>query len=287
MRRFFILFLKKYFYRFFLGDKLAAATQLQQIQLWHYYKNANKNNTLPDFNSTGFKVFSQFEEDGKLLFVFSVLGMGNKTFVDIGSNDCVNSNCANFVVHFNWKGLFIDGDKSLIEIGKRFYNNIPNKWSYKPKFEHSFVTKENINETIKRNGFEGEIELLSIDIDGNDYWIWEALEIITPKVVLIESQVAFGDKNLIVPYQEKWNEDVENNFYSGASTLAFVKLGQKKGYRLVGSNEYGNNLFFVKNGLAENELPEIAFETTLKHPFAREKFGNFDCIKNKEFVIVN
>lgn len=277
-------FLKKYFYKIIIWDKLSTSTQIQQVQLYHYYKDCNKNNRLPNFNDTGFKVFSQFEEDGKLLFLFSIIGMGNKKFVDLGSNDCINSNCANFAIHFGWYGLFVDGDKKVIEIGKHFYKKTPNLWSYKPKFLNSFITVANVNDLIKNQGFEGEIELLSIDIDGNDYWVWDALEVIQPKVVIIESQVAFGLQNIIVPYAEKYTADLENNYYCGASNLALQKLGTKKGYRLVGANEYGNNLFFVKNGIAEKEIPEVDFETTLKHPFATDKFRYFNEMNEYKFT---
>ncbi|MGL2967015.1 hypothetical protein [Flavobacterium sp. XGLA_31] len=254
------------------------------MKLFHYYKDCQRNSVLPQFNETGFKVFSQFEEDGKLLYIFSLIGMGTKTFVDLGSNDCVNSNCANLAVHFNWKGLFVDGDKKLLEIGQRFYKKTPDTWSYKPQFAACFLTKDNVNQLLKSHGFEGEIDFLSIDIDGNDYWIWEALDVIQPRVVMIESQVVFGVQNLVVPYQADFKGDVTNNYYYGASGLALQKLGKKKGYRLIGANEYGNNLFFIKNGLAEKDLPEISIETTLQHPFATEKFECFEMIKHKDFL---
>ncbi|HOD11082.1 MAG TPA: hypothetical protein PKH91_10100 [Flavobacterium sp.] len=241
--------------------------------MFHYYIDCLRSNNLPNFNATGFKVFSQFEEDGKLLYIFSILGMGKKTFVDLGSNDCVNSNCANLAVHFNWKGMFVDGDKNLIEIGKKFYKRTPDFWSYKPKFVHAFLTKKNVNNIIQTKGFEGEIELLSIDIDGNDYWIWESLEIIQPKVVIIECQLAFGLEEKVIPYREDFREDVRNSDNYGASALALQKLGKQKGYRLVGANEYGNNLFFIKNGLAEVQLPEVSVESLLQHPFATEKYA--------------
>lgn len=268
-----INFLKKRFYKIKLYRQLSPSTQIQQVKLFHYYIDCLSSNNLPNFNATGFKVFSQFEEDGKLLYIFSILGMGKKTFVDLGSNDCVNSNCANLAVHFNWKGLFVDGDKNLIEIGKRFYKKTPNFWSYKPKFVHAFLTKKNVNNIIQSEGFEGEIELLSIDIDGNDYWIWESLEIIQPKVVIIECQLAFGLEEKVIPYREDFKEDVRNSDNYGASSLALQKLGKQKGYRLVGANEYGNNLFFIKNGLAEVQLPEVSVESLLQHPFATEKYA--------------
>lgn len=273
LKKLIINFLKKRFYKIKLYRQLSPSTQIQQVKLFHYYTDCLRTNNLPSFNTTGFKVFSQFEEDGKLLYIFSILGMGNKTFVDLGSNDCVNSNCANLAVHFNWKGLFVDGDKNLIEIGKKFYKKTPNFWSYKPKFVHAFLTKKNVNYIIQSEGFEGEIELLSIDIDGNDYWIWESLEIIQPKVVIIECQLAFGLEEKVIPYREDFKEDVRNSDNYGASALALQKLGKQKGYRLVGANECGNNLFFIKNGLAEVQLPEVSVESLLQHPFATEKYA--------------
>lgn len=279
-----LYFLKKYFYKVKLSSSLSPATQLQQVQLLHYYQDCQRMGSLPDFTTTGFKVFSQFEEDGKLLYIFSLLGMGNKRFVDLGSHDCVNSNCANLVVHFNWHGLFVDGDPRLLAIGQQFYKKTPNAWSYKPQFLNAFLTKDNVNHLLEQQGFEGEIEFLSIDIDGNDYWIWDALTVIQPKVVLIECQVSFGLRNAVVPYQADFVNDVSANNYYGASGVALQKLGKKKGYRLVGANEYGNNLFFVKNGLAENELPEISIESTLQHPFATSKFGQFEALQHKAFL---
>jgi hypothetical protein len=87
MLGYFKYLIKKNFYPFLLRDKFSATTQIAQIQLKQQYLEAKKKGMLPNFNDTGFKVFSQFEEDGKLLFLFSILGTENKTFVDIGSND--------------------------------------------------------------------------------------------------------------------------------------------------------------------------------------------------------
>lgn len=278
--------IKKYFYILFVGKKLSPAVQIKQIQLYQYYQDKKEQRKLPLFNTTGFKNFSQFEEDGLLLYIFSIIGMGSKTFVDIGSNDCVNSNCANLAIHFGWLGLFIDSNKTLINIGKKFYSKYPNPWNHPQQFSCSFITPENVNTLIEEKGISGEIELLSIDIDGNDFWIWKAIEIIKPKVVVIESQIAFGDKNLVVPYINGYNKDVKSNFYCGASTVALQKLGFEKGYRLIGSNEYGNNLFFMKNGIGENDFPEINALDTLKHPFATSKFNELKKIEHLPFTSV-
>jgi hypothetical protein len=275
--------LKKYLQIFRVWDRLSPSVQIAQRNQFLYYQDCLKKNTLPDFNDTGFKVFSQFEEDGKLLYLFSIIGMGSKTFVDLGSHDGINSNCANLLIHFGWKGLFVDADKKVIGRGRHFYKRYPDPWCYKPKFLHSFLTKENVNSIIENHDISGEIELLSIDIDGNDYWIWKALNVIQPKVVLIESQVAFGHHDLVIPYAEKITADVSDRSY-GASNVALTKLANEKGYRLVGSNEYGNNLFFVKNGIADAEIPEIAAESTLTHPFATEKFLDADALQKLTFT---
>ncbi len=265
-------FLKKHFYILKVGSRFSPSVQIQQVQLFHYYRDCQRNKTLPDFNETGFKVFSQFEEDGKLLYIFSLIGMGTKTFVDLGSHDGINSNCANLAINFGWKGLFVDGDETVIKRGRSFYKKYPDFWSYKPVFLHSFITKNNINPLLEEHRFTGEIDLLSIDIDGNDYWIWETLESIRPKVVIIESQVAFGHHDIVAQYIESFTDNPGNNYQCGASNLALNNLAKKKGYRLIGSNEYGNNLFFVRNGIADDELPEIDVALTLNHPFATEKF---------------
>jgi hypothetical protein len=277
-------FLKKHFYILRVRHRFTPSVQIQQVQLLHYYKDCQRNKKLPHFNDTGFKVFSQFEEDGKLLYIFSLIGMGDKTFVDLGSHDGINSNCANLALNFGWKGLFIDGDKTVIGRGRRFYKKYPDFWSYKPIFLHAFITKSNINSLLEEHHFRGPIDLLSIDIDGNDYWIWEALEAVRPKVVVIESQVAFGAHDIAAPYREDFNSDPGNNLYSGASNFALNTLARKKGYRLIGSNEYGNNLFFLQNGIADEELPEIDVASTLQHPFATEKFLDMAQLQKSNLI---
>jgi hypothetical protein len=258
--------LKKYFYIFRVWDRLSPATQIQQVQLYHYYNDCKKRGELPDFNTTGFKVFSQFEEDGKLLYIFSLLGMEHKTFVDIGSNDGVNSNCANLLIHFGWRGLFIDGDKTVIERGRRFYSRYPDPWNYKPKFLCRKVSVSNINTLLEQQGFIGEIDLLSIDLDSFDYYIWKALDVITPKVVIIEIELSLGLSEKVLPYNE--SEPSKN----AASAKAMNQLAREKGYRLVGANQYGHNMIFVHNNYGTDLLPEVAVESILTHPYATERF---------------
>ncbi|ANW95193.1 hypothetical protein AXE80_02350 [Wenyingzhuangia fucanilytica] len=273
-------FLKDKFLILKIRNRLSPTVQIEQRKLYLKYRELLKKKELPSVSETGYRVFSQFEEDGKLLFVFSVIGMKNKTFVEIGSDDGVNSNSANLYFNFAWRGLFIDGNSNSIKRGERFFNKYPHSWFYKPKFKCTKVTRENVNELIHEAGFQGEIGLLSIDIDGNDYWVWDAIDTISPEVVIIETHVEFGLNDIVVPYDPNYFYPGKHPVYHGASPVAMNKLANKKGYRLVGANELGFNFIFVKNGLADDMLPEVTVESLLTHPSVQEGYKTFEPIKD-------
>lgn len=275
---------KKYFLAYKYRNSFSPQVQITQRQLLLQHQTNYRSNVPVQLADTGFKVFSQFEEDGLLLFIFSVVGMKNKTFVDIGSNDGVNSNCANFALNFGWHGLFIDSDKDAIDIGKSFYSKYPDPWSYKPVFVCEKVNRENINAIIKNAGFEGAVDLLSIDIDGNDYWIWDAITIISPHVVIIEAKVEYGLNDAVVPYNADYSHLSKNPLYNGASPFAINKLANRKGYRLAGANAYGHNMIFVKRELAADYIPEVSVESILTHPKTRGSLEEFELVKHLEFV---
>ncbi|NQU52664.1 MAG: hypothetical protein HQ522_09010 [Bacteroidetes bacterium] len=243
-----------------------------------------KKGELPSINDTGFRVYSQFEEDGKLLFIFSVIGMTHKTFVEIGSDDGVNSNSANLYFNFGWHGLFLDGNPKSIKRGIKFFSKYPHPWHYKPKFTCAKVMRENVNELIEAAGYGGETGLLSIDIDGNDYWVWDAITVIDPQVVIIETHNEFGMNNIVVPYDPEYYYPGKHPIYHGASPVAMTKLANKKGYRLVGANDLGFNFIFVKNGLADKEIPEVTVESVLTHPSVEEGYKKFEEIKDWEYL---
>lgn len=276
--------LKKYFLVFKVRNRWSAQVQVAQRQLYLQYRDQLKADKLPAISETGFRVFSQFEEDGMLLFIFSILGMTNKTFVEIGSDDGVNSNSANLYFNFGWHGLFIDGNGSSIKRGKQFFSKYPHPYFYKPKFIHALVTRSNINQLIASSGLKGEIGLLSIDIDGNDYWIWDAIDVVTPQVVIIETHREFGVQNIVVPYDENYVYPGKHPMYNGASPVAMVNLAKRKGYRLVGANDLGFNFIFVKKGLADKEIPEVTVESVLTHPSVKESQKGFEAIKDWDFV---
>ncbi len=277
-------FLKDKFLITKIRNRFIPSVQVSQRQLFHYYRDCAKKNELPPLSETGFRVFSQFEEDGKLLFIFAVIGMEVNTFIEIGADDGINSNSANLYFNFGWQGLFIDANPASIKRGKKFFRKYPHPWFYQPAFICKKVTRENINGLIERSGYIGEIGLLSIDIDGNDYWIWEALEIIKPRVVMIETHNEFGMRNIVVPYDPNYSYPGKHLLYHGASPVAMNRLARRKGYRLVGANELGFNFIFIRNGLAEEKIPEVSVESVLNHPSSIAAAQKFREIENFEYI---
>jgi hypothetical protein len=277
-------FIKYYFVKRIHRDKLHPSVGIQQRQLMQHYLVCKQNGQLPDIKTTGFKVFSQFEEDGILLYLFSVIGEGTKTFIEIGANDGINSNCSNLAVHFGWSGLFFEGDANLIKRGRKFFAKIPTPYHPKPKYVQAIIKRENINELISSNGLSGDIELLSIDIDGNDYWVWDAIEAVSPKVVLIETHTEFGTNNIVVPYDPNYMYPGKHPIYHGASVIAMNKLAQKKGYRLVAASDLGINQIFLRNDLAVDEIPAINPASTLWHPQTIAGFQSFEAIKDWTYL---
>ena len=125
---------------------------------------------------------------------------------------------------------------------------------------HSWITRENVNTLISDAGLEREIGLLSIDIDGNDYWIWEAISVCEPLVVVIEYNSLFGAKRSVAaPYDERFDRHAfpkgadGKAIYFGASLEALTRLGRRKGYRLVAVEPRGVNAFFLRDDVR----PEI------------------------------
>jgi hypothetical protein len=245
-----------------------AATQIQ-LQLV-YRRMVDEGRSLPSIG--GVQAYSQADEDGILLVLFSVLGASTKLCVEICAGDGAECNTANLILNHGWHGLLVDGNPKLVEAGRRFYSKARQTYPYPPRFVCSWVTRAGVNGLLTSNGFDGEIDLLSIDLDGVDYWIWEAIEAVTPRVVVVEYQDILGpERAWTVPYSDEFSsasypktEGMPN--FAGASLAAFVKLGRRKGYRLVGVNRYGYNAFFVRNGLADDLIREVEARECFGHP---------------------
>jgi hypothetical protein len=183
------------------------------------------------FDEVEFRNHSQNGEDGILWYVFSLIGTTKKECVEICAGDGTQCNCANLIINHGWTGLLFDGDARSISAGQVFYRSHPDTFTYPPKLVHAWVTAENVNDLISANGFRGEVDLLSLDIDGVDYWVWKAIDAVAPRVVIAEVQAIWGcQTSVTVPYSPDFKAEFVQGFgvYSGASLPALVKLGKEK-----------------------------------------------------------
>ncbi len=195
-----------------------------------------------------FAVFSQSGQDGILQYLLARVPIENQTFIEFGVEDYLEANTRFLMMRQNWSGLVIDGSEGRIEAIKKqeIY------WRHDLLAMSAFVTRENINELIAKR-FRGDVGLLSIDVDGNDYWIWEAIDVVSPRIVICEFNSVFGAKRAVtVPYDPKFfrTSAHSSNLYFGASLPALVRLAAKKGYVFVGCTLAGNDAFFVRGDVA-------------------------------------
>lgn len=202
----------------------------------------------------GFKVYSQSDEDGLIQEIFKRIGTTNRTFVEFGVETGVECNTVKLLME-GWKGLWIDGsEQHIAEMRNTFAPRIE---AGQLRLRENIVTAENINALIEQGNITGEIDLLSIDIDYNDYWVWKAITVVRPRVVVIEYNASLRPPmSLVVPYEPTRRWDGTNFF--GASLEALVKLGHEKGYRVVGCNYTGVNAFFVRDDVAGDHFIDPA-----------------------------
>jgi len=246
-------------------------TQIAQKQLFfHYQALKSQKLSLPRFQDTGFRAYSQSDEDGLLLYIFALIGFTNKVCVDMAFGLPYGANTTNLLCNWGFTGLLVEGEHS--EKTKKFFLSHKDTWLYPPKLVDAWITAENVNEICTSNSISGEIDLFSLDLDGVDYWIWKALTVIQPRVVVVEYQDIWGyEKSVTVPYSPDFDRHNIHLDFCSASLPAFVKLAKTKGYRLVGVHRYGFNAFFVKNGLADDLLPEVSVKECFAHP--KNTFG--------------
>jgi hypothetical protein len=219
------------------------------LQAHSFAKNNRTKTLLSDLSAVEFRASSQWGEDGIIDWLVERLPSIPKTFIEFGVEDYRQSNTRLLLQLRNWQGLVMDGSSEHIQ-------NIHKQeiyWRYELEAKCAFIDRDNINKLIKDAGFIGEIGLLSIDIDGNDYWVWQALDVVQPAIVVCEYNAVFGDNYaLTVPYKPDFQRTQahHSNLYFGASIRALIKLGQQKGYQFVGTSSTGCNAFFVRNDLA-------------------------------------
>lgn len=212
-----------------------------------------------------FSIFSQFGEDGILQYLLRHVKVPDTTFVEVGVGSYRESNTRFLVQNNNWRGIAVNGDDSH----RQYVLGSKLAWRHDIEPVQGFVTRDNIDQLIRDNGLSGEIGLLSIDVDGVDYWLWDAVTEVTPAIVVMEFNALFGpDATVSVPYDPTF-VDVEAHWsqaYFGTSLGALAHLGKKRGYRLVGCASNAANAFLVRDDLADDALPEVSSRSAWRPP---------------------
>lgn len=209
------------------------------------------------------KIYSQGGEDGIIREIFNRIGDTNKTFVEFGSADGMENNTVH-LLRQGWNGLWIDGDQKLVDAARHYFADEIQLG--KLNAMQSFITAENIESLFRQANVPPEFDLLSIDIDCNDYWIWRAIGTYRPRVVVIEYNAIFpAGVEWVVKYDASAVWDQTSHY--GASLTSLELLGRQKGYRLVACNLGGNNSFFVRDDLvAEKFLAPYTAENHYEPP---------------------
>jgi hypothetical protein len=201
--------------------------------------------TLPRLADAEFQVFSQFGDDGIIQYLVHLLAPLDRRFIEFGVEDYSESNTRFLLVNDGWRGLVLDGSEDHIEhVRRQDYC-----WRHDLTAVRAFVDRENVNGLFREHGFEGEIGLLSVDIDGNDYWVWEAIDAVAPGVVVCEYNAVLGATRAVtIPYDPRFERTRAHasNLYWGASLKALCTLADRKGLAFVGANSAGNNAYFVR-----------------------------------------
>lgn len=237
-----------------------------------------------DLRKVGFKVFSQWDEDGIIQYLINKVPVGSKTFIEFGVGSYEESNTRFLLMNNNWQGMVLDS--SIEEV--RYIRSDPIYWQYDLTADQAWITRENINELLSQAGFGSDLGLLSIDVDGNDYWIWEAVQSVSPRIVIVEYNSLFGLHPVSVPYSRDFDRTRAHvsNLYFGCSLAALHHLARKKGYVFVGSDIAGHDAFFVRSDVAgalrDVEPADVFVPSGVKE--SRDRRGSFTYVRGDERV---
>ena len=225
-----------------LGDiyiKIEKQKLLSGKILSNQLKNLQNINSLSEVE---FSVFSQFGDDGIIQWLVQNIDIQNKTFIEFGVEDFSESNTRFLMMNNNWSGFVMDGDINNIKrlMSQHYY------WKYNLSSKAIFINEKNINELIENQGFNKNIGLLHIDLDGNDYYIWDAITVVDPIIVIVEYNSIFGkDRAISTIYDDSFirNNAHYSNLLFGSSIQSLHQLAKAKakakGYSFIGCNDGG------------------------------------------------
>lgn len=218
-----------------LTKRLVQLQMLQSLSATERFKDSRR------LLRSGLKVFSQNQEDGMIAEVFRRIGVTSRRFVEFGVEDGLESN-STYLLLQGWRGAWIDASVATAAAARVAFKDYP------VEILNAFITAGNADEVIAGLARGEDLDLLSIDIDSNDYWIWKAIQRVRPRLVVIEYNATLPPPmRKTIAYDPKRHWDGSN--YFGASLGALEALGLEKGYALVGCSLSGSNAFFVRDDL--------------------------------------
>jgi hypothetical protein len=231
------------------------------------------------FADAEFRVFSQFGDDGIIQYLIHTLPIEPETFVELGVGDYSECNTRFLLMNDNWRGLAVDADSASIDSAR----SSPFFWRHDLSAVSAFITRDNVNDLMMRQGYSGDVGILSIDIDGNDYWVLEAINCVRAALIIAEYNSVFGARHTVsIPYDPRFERTRAHysNLYFGCSLKSLQELLQKRGYALVGCNTAGNNAFFVREDLLGPLRAKSVEEAYVRSRFreSRDAEGNLSFL---------
>ncbi len=258
--------------------------QSLELQAVAYRENliatCNKYEDPTALNRFEYEIFSQCGEDGIIDEIFRRIGPTNRYFVEFGAGNGLQNSTAALLLK-NWVGLWIEADPANTAVIQQKFASLLTK--HRLSLLSSFITAENIESLFREAEIPEEFDLLSIDLDGNDYWVWKNISAFRPRVVVCEYNARYGrDLQWVMQYnpEHRWN----GSCYFGASLKSLELLGRTKGYKLVACNLAGINAFFVRDDLVGAHFSppftaEFQYEPQrtflIKTPLQGSDFGAF------------
>jgi len=248
-----------------------AASHKMLMQLWR--SQASTRIGQAQLLESGFRVFSQNDEDGILLRIFSQIGTTNQYVVEIGSN-CSGSDLGfpenlstNLIVHHGWHGAILEIDEIECQRIRHFFavnyttrhfhaENVGHGGYFSPVVLQAEITPENVDEILKTAHHVSEPDLFIIDIDGGDHAVVERITAIRPRVMVVEFEKRFRDRHAVVQrdraeFSRRWAQS------GSVSLMAWEKLLIPRGYRLCAIGTCGFNAFYVRDDVADGRLDQI------------------------------
>ena len=247
---------------------------------------------VPVIRDFEFSCHSQNGEDGIILYLLSRINVENHFIVEIGTEDGHECNSTNLILNFGWHACLIESDVEMASNAVRYFRDA--NAGERVQVINERATPENINRLISKTAMPRQPDVLSIDIDSHDYWLWEAMDVIEPRLVVIEYNASFGpSRSVTIPYGERPQLTKEQlKYYQGASITALSRLGKRKGYELIAGDSKGVNAFFIRNDICTTAglspaTPEQVYRLHFRRSQKRTPEEQLQIISEFELTEVN